>query len=61
MTKQTAIKEPPDKCPFCFQERVGIQEGQVIFKCQTYLQYLDESSYQTRQSSECQKKINLAG
>jgi hypothetical protein len=56
MTKITAIKDPPDKCPFCSQKRAGIQEGLVIFKCGTYLRYSEEELKQTIRSNECQKK-----
>jgi hypothetical protein len=56
-----AIIDPPEKCPFCSQERAGIQEGLVIFKCQTYMRYSETDLISTIQSLECQKKVNLIG
>jgi hypothetical protein len=57
MTKQVAIKDPPEKCPYCFLPRAGIQEGVLIFTCGTFLRYSREAELkQTTRSSECQKK-----
>lgn len=57
MTKQTAIANPPEKCPYCSFPRLGIQEGTLIFSCGTYQRYSKEAELkETRQSSECQTK-----
>jgi hypothetical protein len=61
MTKQIAINKSLDKCPFCKEERIGIQEGRVYFNCGSFIQYSRESKIKARQSIECQKNIQLHG
>ena len=62
MTKQTAIKDPPEQCRFCSKERIGIQEGLIIFACGTFFRYDKEAELkEIRRSTECLKKTESIG
>jgi hypothetical protein len=50
--KETAIKDPPNICPFCGDKRAGIQEGLIVFLCGTTIQYPEQTK---KRSQECQR------
>jgi len=51
--QEVIIEHPPQECPICFSKRAGIQEGRVVFKCGSFMNYNTKEKVKLQPSEAC--------
>lgn len=53
-----AVAQPPQQCPFCGAQRIGIQDWRIVFSCGTEGRRHQDGRWRCRRRVKCVTRDN---